>query len=174
MAIGAVIEAIQYSRFLRDPIREVAIVSPLSNWVVIHGDVTVADNSGSAITTPSTQIVDSDARPLDTKGKGTCVILTVQYTAARTLSTDPIFNLFGLDGSGATPIAGIPSPLRTAAASYDWTFADDATNDANDGTYKYTIPQIVDLQGLQYFVAGVKTAGVLSSTGTAKLLARIF
>lgn len=172
MAIGATLEA-KVSSTAGLNIPPVAVASICSDWTVIHGDVTTADNSGSAITTPSTQIVDADAQPLDTKGKGTCVILTVQYTASRTLSTDPIFNLFGLDGSGATPIAGIPSPLLTQAASYDWTFADDATNDANDGTYKYTRPQIVDLQGLRYFVAGVKTAGILSSTGTAKLLARI-
>lgn len=183
LVIGSLVRLLTQNRPLDlGPPECVAVVSPVSDWIVIHGDVATADNAGAAITIPATQIIDADASPLDCLGKGTTVALAVQYTATRTLSTDPVLNLFGLSALDstfaettlATRAAGIATPLLTAAASYDWTFADDATNDATTGLMKMTRVQFVDLQGLRYFVAGVKTAGVLSGAGTAKLLARVF
>lgn len=183
LAIGSLVAALFQNRPQdKGPPQCVAVVSPVSDWIVIHGDVATADNAGSAITIPATQIIDADAVPLDCLGKGTSVIVAVQYTATRTLSTDPIFNFFGLSAldstfaetTNATRAAGIATPLRTAALGYDWTFADDATNDATTGLMKMTMYQTVDLMGLRYFVAGVKTAAVLSGAGTAKLLARVF
>lgn len=189
MAIGTLAQ-VAFAKASRGDPRPMAAVSPVSNWIVVHADVTAADNGGSAITIPSTQIISSNAHVLDCLGCGTLVALVVQYTATRTLNTAPVCNLFGLasvngvvgsDGINFTETGtstrhtGIPTPLRTSPAlSYDWTFSGDATNDANDGTFKYTAPQIVDLMGLPYFLAGVKTAAVLSGAGTAKLLARFF
>lgn len=195
-AIGGILKGI-FEYIGTKSIQPVAVCSPVSDWIVVHGDVATADNAGSAITVPSTQIIDADAHVLSCLGLGTSVQLCVQYTAARTLSTDPIFNLFGLSAADGTStpaadtttglllgqfaqtatgsrIAGIPTGLRTAALAYDFTIADDATNDPSDGTYKYTQVTTVDLIGLPFFGVGVKTAGVLSGAGTAKLLARFF
>jgi hypothetical protein len=193
LAIGSLIQAL-FSGLGQKAPEPVAVVSVVSDWVLLHGDVATADNAGSAITVPSTQIIDADARIVDCLGKGTIAELCVQYTATRTLSTDPVFNLFGLSSAlgTSTPstttgqftptantptsnvISGIPKALRTAALGYDFSVPDDATNDPSDGTYKYTASVTVDLTGLRYLVAGVKTAAVLSGAGTAKLLVRFY
>lgn len=156
-------------------VRHFAPVSLQGDFITIHSDVTAADNSGNAITTPGT-ITSSTITPLILGGIGTIVELTVKYTSSRTLSTDPVLNLFGFDSSGgeATPFGGIPVPLLTTGASYAWTLADDSTNDPTLSGFKYTLPVQIDVRGLWAFGAFVKTAGVLSSTGVATLLARVY
>lgn len=171
MALAANVRA----KFPQQGIQAFSLASLQGDFVTIHSDVTAADNGGSAITAPGA-VASSTISPLLLGGLGSIVELTVKYTSSRTLSTDPIFNLFGFDSSGGetTPFGGIPCPLRTSAASYDWTLADDATNDPTLSSFKYTLAVQIDVRGLWAFGAFVKTAGVLSGAGAATLLARVY
>lgn len=130
-------------------------VSQTSEWttVVAAGAATTADNSGSDITNPATQIAASGAERiiLTREGSGgTYVQFRVKYATAPT--TFPTIQVFGRTGTQAW------ERLKDAGGLIDFTFAAPSVA-LTDGTSTYSdATNPIDVRGCDEILIGVKTA----------------
>ena len=132
-----------------------AVHSPVSAW-------TIAVPDGTALTAtpyqPATALTAETIYKFPLHGFSGFVI-RAKYLRGETLSTDPVVRAWVLKGEEW-------SGVKTSAGAGDITLADDATNDCDDATYKYTLPSDqIDAIGGDWGAVTVKTAGVSSSTG---------
>jgi hypothetical protein len=136
---------------------EVVPVSIISDWIDCCLTPETADNSGSTITNPA-GVTDFLARLLSNVGRGTTAQIRLKYDDGITGETSPVVQPFGLDGNGS------PQRLVNASGTHELTLTMDLTNDVTDGTYKFTQPVEVDMDGNRDILVAIKTA--FNGTGT--------
>lgn len=138
-------------------------MSATSSWEIAISAGGIATQDAATITNPSSEIA-STAIILKRGGKGTLLVVRLQYDDGLTSITDPVIKAFGRTGSD------VWEPLKTRASTPAVTFtvatgADDTTDETE--TYLYTIPSYADAfdcLGCEEIVIGVQTA--LAGTGT--------
>lgn len=135
------------------------VCSPTTDWFVVNSAPTTNDNSGSTVVNPAgitrAAVVD---QAVDVSGQGTTALLSLKYDAEGTL-TDPVVNVFGVDGNGNW------QALADADGNYDITLPT-AAGDVTDGTYSWTVPVEVDCKGNETIYVAVKTAFAASTSVT--------
>lgn len=95
-------------------------------------------------------------------------VARAKYLRGETLTTDPVLRAWILKG---TEWSGV----KTSAGAGDITLADDATNDCDDTTYKYTLPSDqIDGLGADWGAVTTKTAAVSSSSGAVVIEVTLF
>lgn len=140
-------------------------------WATIldaNGPAT-ANNSGSVITNPTTQVTTATTHilKLDADGAspamGTILLLSLGYNASLVVTTNPVVQVFGRAGSSDRW-----QLLVNNAGGLTGTITADTTNDVTDGTLKYTTPHqqynAWDVLGCAEILVAVVTA--LAGTGT--------
>lgn len=136
-------------------------MSATSFWETAISAGGIAVQDAATITNPSTEIA-STATILKRGGKGTLLVVRLQYDDGLTSITDPVIKVFGRTGSDMWEV------LKTRASTPAITFTvTTGANDTTDGTYLYTLPSYVDAfdcLGCEEIVIGVQTA--LAGTGT--------
>jgi len=139
-------------------------VSPQSFTGVWQGVITggrVATQDAATITNPETEITNAASYNLKRGGRGTFLALRLAYDDGLTSITNPVVKVFGRTSSDAWQL------LKTRASALSATLTTAAT-DAQDGTLKYTTPDIEthvwDCFGCEEIIVGVETA--LAGTGT--------
>lgn len=166
MALGTSIEIKDYM----DASASRATVYPAGirgQWVTVidAAGMDDADNAGSNITNPTSQITAATRKLVLAPDQGTLIRVRLQYDDGLSSITDPVIQVFGRHDSDemwmplhtkeTTP--AIVSTLTTAAT------------DLTDGTDKFTAPDpkvnTFDTDGCSEFLFGVKTA--LAGTGNA-------
>jgi len=157
MALGAALDGSELFRRL-DLSRVVCPSNIASDWVDLRdeGSVDAADNAGSDITNPDTQITDAGAHILKKIKAGTVLRLRLRYDDGDTLTTDPVVQVFGRHSDD-----GGWQRLRNKSGNIDLTLSDAAT-DVEDGTDKFSDvdedANSFDLDGCDQVIVGVKTA----------------
>ena len=126
-------------------------VSVLSDWVDVCTAPETADNSGSTIVSPLA-ITRDDQNRLYNSGVGTTLQIRLKYDDGATTLTSPVVQPFGFDGNDS------PHKLVNADGDHELTLTLDGTNDVQDGTYKYSQPVEVDMDGCASVLVAVKTA----------------
>ena len=140
----------------------VAPVSVTSKWTQIIEAGGVASIDAATITNPATQITAA-TRVLHRRGgaAGTTIRVRLGYDDALSAITNAIVELWGRTAGQAW------QRLRNKAGASSATLTTDTTNDATDGTLKYTDPNQTthawDCEGCEEFLVGVTTA--LAGTG---------
>lgn len=121
-----------------------------------------ADNSGSSINSPDTQIATVSRRIIKTAGAGTVLRASMRYDDGLSGITDPVINVVGRMSEQDV----FWRKLFNKAGSYDATLATAAT-DLTSGTFDFTDPHpdnnAWDIDGCDEILIGVKTA--LAATG---------
>jgi hypothetical protein len=136
-------------------------MSATSGWETAISAGGIATQDAATITNPSTQI-GATAQILRRGGKGTLLVVRLQYDDGLSSITDPVIKVFGRTGTDAWEV------LKTIASTPALTYTV-ATNasDTTDGTDKFSIPSYAnafDCLGCEEIVIGVETA--LAGTGT--------
>lgn len=136
-----------------------------SGWVTLlkAGQIATADNGGSDVVNPDTQVDAGNDEILDTRGRATLLLATLGYDDELSGITDPVVQFFGrLKSEG-----GEWMRLQTIARAISMTMTTDTAKDATDGTLKYTTVDIqntvIDLMGCDEVIARVVTP--LGGTG---------
>lgn len=137
-------------------------VSIVSYWVTAvdtNTGLTTADNGGSAVTNPATQITASTRYILDRNDTGgTRIHFRLKYTTGGTTTSYPTITVFGRADS-SEPWQNLPN----LAGNRAFTFVA-APEDAADGTYSYTAvdptANVVDTNGCNEFIVGIEVAAV--------------
>ena len=133
-------------------------VSVISDWVDVCTAPETTDNSGSAVVNPGA-ITRSAQNKIYNHGVGTTLQIRLKYDAGAGTLTNPVVQPFGFDGNG------LPQKLVDADAAHEQTLTLSASSDVTDGTYKYSQPVEVDMDGCASVLVAVKTA-FAASTGT--------
>lgn len=126
-------------------------VSVISDWVDVCDAPETADNSGSTVVNPG-GITRSAQNKLYNHGIGTSLQIRLKYDAGASTLTNPVVQPFGFDGNNS------PQKLVDADGTHELTLTLDGTNDVQDGTYKYSQPVEVDMDGCASVLVAVKTA----------------
>ena len=126
-------------------------VSVISDWVDVCTEPETADNAGSTVVALLSITRDANNR-LYNQGVGTSLQIRLKYDDGAGTLTSPVVQPFGFDGNDS------PQRLVNADGDHELTLTIDATNDVQDGTYKYTQPVEVDMDGCQSVLVAVKTA----------------
>ncbi len=137
------------------------------------GGITAADNSGSDITNPTSQIDGLTKHILKINKRGTFLQVRLVYDDGLTSITDPVIQIFGRYDS-----TNQWQRLRNLSDLVDVTLTTSTSLDVSDGTLLYTDPRFnlhtIDLNATDEILIGVKTN--LSGTGvtnTAILQAKL-
>jgi len=133
-------------------------VSVISDWVDVCTEPEEADNSGSTVVAPLSITREAQNR-LYNHGIGTSAQIRLKYDDGAGTLTNPVVQPFGFDGNDS------PQKLVNADGDHELTLTIDATNDVQDGTYKYTAPVEVDMDGCASILVAIKTA-FNAGTGT--------
>lgn len=127
------------------------------DYLISNGGLETADNGGSSITNPATQVTNSTTRIMKCAGRGTILRLRMRYDDGITTSTDPVVQVFGRFDDGEAW-----QKLVNKAATHEVSFPSTEAADAADGTDKYTDvdpdDHAWDLDGCNEILVGVKTA----------------
>jgi hypothetical protein len=122
----------------------------------------VATIDAATVTNPTSQVVRAGTNIMRADGGGTFLVVRLAYDDGLTAITAPAVKVFGR--------ANLGEPwrlLRTRGGAVQSTLLTAAT-DAEDGTLKYTTPDLTtsvwDVQGCDQFIVAVETA--LAGTGT--------
>jgi len=132
--------------------------SRVSSWFTAHNK---PDAQDAAAVTQVSDVDGDEGREIFAAGRGTHLVLRLGYDDALAAITDPVVVVLGVDENGEV------ERLRNENGGATGTLATDTTNDAEDGTLKYTTPNdnaIFDIRGCHSLVVGVETA--LAGTGT--------
>jgi len=148
------------------------LVSPVGVWTTAHTAPQTADNGGATITKMSEVEDTGKAVEIGVGGRGTSVQIRLSYDDGCTPNVDPVVEVFAIDPNGAV------QKLRNRLGEIAGTLTTDTTNDAEDGTNKFTTPddgQVYDMAGAESLVVAVKTAftvsaGVATSTIQVKII----
>lgn len=156
MAVGSVIsQRTKVDRNAPD-VEAMVPVSVLSDWVDICTAPEAADNSGSTVVAPL-GITRAEQNRLFNRGVGTTLQIRLKYDDGAGSLTAPVVQPFGFDGNNS------PQKLVDANGDHELTLTLDGTNDVQDGTYKYSQPVEVDMDGCASVLVAVKTAFNASS-----------
>lgn len=128
-----------------------------TEWQDVNTAPETADNSGSSVVNPGA-ITRSDVHRVYLNGFGTNALVRLKYDDALTVSADPVVQLFGFD------VAGVVQPLSDSSGNHEKTMTTAASTDVTDGTFKYTVPVKIELDGCSSLLVAIKTA--LAGTGT--------
>lgn len=126
-------------------------VSVISDWVDVCTAPETADNSGSTVVAPLGITREAQNR-IYNHGVGTTLQIRLKYDDGAGTLTSPVVQPFGFDGNNS------PQKLVNADGDHELTLTLDATNDVQDGTYKYSQPVEVDMDGCASVLVAVKTA----------------
>lgn len=140
--------------------------------VIVAGGIDGADNGGSDITNPDTEIAGLPNRLIKVAQRGTFIEFRLAYDDGLSSITDPVIQVFGR--YNAQEQWQRLKNLNDAIDVTVVTAATDVTNATLDFTHPDPQDQTVDLNGTDEVVVGVKTA--LSATGdvtTAYLQAKL-
>lgn len=136
-------------------------VSVVGRWVLICSDLYASDNSGSEVVSPLL-ITRTAQRKFVVSGVGTVLMLCMKYRSNITTVTQmPVVQPFGLDDQG------VPNRLRDASGTHALTLTAATATDVILGSYKYTVPVEVDMDGAEKVLVAVKTP-VTTSGGTSE------
>jgi len=130
---------------------EMVPVSIINDWVDICTAPEAADNAGSTVVAPLA-ITRAEQNRLRNHGYGTTLQIRLKYDDGIGTVTSPVVQPFGFDGNNA------PQRLVDAEGEHELTLTIDLTNDVQDGTYGYTAPVEVDMDGNASVLVAVKTA----------------
>ena len=139
-----------------------------TDWVQLIDNLETADNSGNSITNPVTQITASTKRKLTVQGRGTTLLLMARYDDDTSVTTSPVIQAFGKDANG------IWHKLKNASGTHEITVTCTFATDVQDGTYRYSDPVEVDMDGSVEVLVGIKTAyaGTTNASPVNHLLAK--
>lgn len=160
--------------------------SVVGNWVTCHTDLEDTAESAADLLNPTSATVNATVVPIRIGQNVSKVLLRSRRPAAATITTSPVVRIYGLyctdavantiDQAGTLPTDGTCIPIRldnidSGAAGVTITL--DATNDINDGTYKYSdvislTP--IDLLGARYLMVLVETAANTSASAAQVIL----
>ena len=126
-------------------------VSIISDWVDVCTAPETSDNSGSTVVAPL-GITRAEQNRIYSHGVGTTLQIRLKYDDGASTLTSPVVQPFGFDGNSS------PQKLVDADGTHELTLTLDATNDVQDGTYKYSQPVEVDMDGCASVLVAVKTA----------------
>lgn len=158
MAVGKLhVKRTRVERNMPD-VPSIVPVSVIDDWIDICSAPETADNSGNTIVAPL-GIVRAEQNRLYNNGVGTSLQIRLKYDDGAETLTSPVVQPFGFDGNDS------PQRLVNADGDHELTLTIDATNDVQDGTYKYTQPVEVDMDGSASVLVAVKTA-FNAGTGT--------
>lgn len=132
--------------------------------VIAAGGIASADNSGSTVLIPDSQVVGATNRIFRRqRGRGTILRIRVGYDTTLTSITSPVFNVFGRKDSN--------SPwqrLKNLNGDTDVTVTLSTAADVVVGSLSYSHPDRLvhsfDIDGCDEFLIGTKTA-LAGSTG---------
>lgn len=147
-------------------------ISGIALWTTVRdaGGLDSADNA--TLTNVATQITSGLVYTLDLDRRGGTFV-TVRMAYAGTVTQNPVVKAFGRSST-----AEAWQVLRTKSGSTTATIAVDGTNDATNGTLKYTTPdldtQLWDTQGCRFVVFGLQTPQSGGTASTAFLQAKSF
>ena len=123
---------------------------------------------------PTTQVATTSRHKITIENRlFTALVFSAFYDAAATTPAGGTFRVFGRynDGSGGTQEAY--RALKNRAGNLTRTPPFDATNDASDGTLKYTTPDqsedVFDTLGCNEFLIGTTAAHTVGGSGSATL-----
>lgn len=151
MAVGSVIsQRTKVDRNAPD-VEAMVPVSVISDWVDLCTAPETADNSGSTVVAPL-GITRAEQFRLFTRGIGTTLQIRLKYDDGASTLTSPVVQPFGFDGNNS------PQKLVDADGTHELTLTLDDTSDVQDGTYKYSQPVEVDMDGCASVLVAVKTA----------------
>lgn len=151
MAVGSVIsQRTKVDRNAPD-VEAMVPVSVLSDWIDVCTAPETADNSGNTIVAPLGITREAQNR-LFNRGVGTTLQIRLKYDDGASTLTSPVVQPFGFDGNSS------PQKLVDADGTHELTLTLDGTNDVQDGTYKYSQPVEVDMDGCASVLVAVKTA----------------
>jgi hypothetical protein len=126
------------------------------------GGVGAADNGGSDITNPDTEITATTTHVLKVAKRGTFLQVRLAYDDGLSNITDPVIQIFGRYDSNDQW-----QRLKNLSDSVDITLVTNTSLDVTDGTLKYTDPdsaaQTIDLSATDELLIGIKTN--LQATG---------
>jgi hypothetical protein len=161
----------------QDAIRQaVRPMQAASGWLTVidAAGMDDADNAGSDITTPTSQITLSTRKLVRVDGRGTTLLVRMAYDSGNAPSTDPVIQIFGRRDSSD---AWMRLLNKNATPAYSVTMVDAAGTDVLDGSYKYTAVSptdtAFDLMGCDELLFGVKTAGQGTGIALAFLQAKV-
>lgn len=146
----------------RPPLEMVTQSEIKTAWTVANSAPETADNSGSAVTAPLS-ITRADVHYIAVNGKASKVRVRLKYDDGLSSITDTVVQVFGFDREFGSETGPVGERLVDSSGDHEQTLTTAATDFA-DGTYKYTDPVEVNLNGNNYIMVAVKTA--LSGTGT--------
>lgn len=134
------------------------------------------DNSGSAITDPTTQITASTRKLIATSGAGTLLLIRMMYVAADTITTNPVVQVFGRSSDTEGWMA-----LRNKANSHEITLdaveASDVDTTIGATPYSSTAVDLddhyIDLAGCSQILMGIKTAAAGAAVSLAWIEGKI-
>lgn len=166
MAIGA---AVDYLDALRGNIPtfagEVRPASQQGDWLTVIdvGGMDDADNGGSRITDPVSQIILATRHPIKVPPNVTLLVLSMVYDdAAAAVTDDAVVNVFGRKALSANAAAGRFKRCTNPDGDVDITLTADPTGDVTDGTLKDTRihprEHVLDVYGAEEVWIGVMTA----------------
>lgn len=137
----------------------VSQVAIQSDWVSLVTAPETAE-TGDAVETSKVvrpgAITRSDQRILKINSRGTNLLVMLKYNADGTPNADPVLRIFGRDKNGQWHLLQTTASTPSVEATITTAVATDVQNDA--GTYKFTTPVEVDLQGSLEVMVTVQTA----------------
>lgn len=170
------VQAIDLERIVRP-----AQIASAWSTVIDAAGMDDADNAGSDITAPATQVTLSTRKIWDLSDQykglvGTTLRVRMGYDVNAALTTSPVIEVFGRFDSND---AWKRLLNKNATPAYNVTLTVATTTDVSDGTYKYTecspADHAFDLDGCQELLFAVKTAFAVSagSAATAFMQAKV-
>ncbi|MDE2103977.1 MAG: hypothetical protein KGL39_42465, partial [Patescibacteria group bacterium] len=146
-------------------------VSLMTDWVKVNGTPGHAD--GTPVVNPLT-VSNTSLYPLTVNGLSTQIKVCLRYTTASAPSNGAtvLIQVFGADGGSSNGATTVPQRLVDGLGNHLQTLTVDTTNDAQDGTYSYTMPVTLDMQANQKVYVCVNTILGSGAAGAA-LMARV-
>lgn len=123
-----------------------------SDWVQIIDNLATADNSGNLVLNPGA-VDGTHHHDFRANGRGTTLMARVKYDDVHvTIAASPKIQFFGRDHNGAY------HKLKDATPAHDLTLTCAPTTDHIDGTYRYSDPVEIDLDGCEVVRAAIHVA----------------
>ena len=139
-------------------------ISIQSDWVTFCDAPAVAD--GTPVTAPNA-LTRTNLFWGQMRDAGTILRICLRYKNTATPTTAPKIQVFGRDANN------VVEKLVDAANVHVITLAFVVATDADDGTYKYTDPVEVDIQGSVEALVAINTALAADDTALAQILGRM-
>ena len=170
---GRLAHMVQNSPWTLSTPQRVQPVSPMSQWVLAHGDATQSDNGVADITDPAGITVDR-VKIVRIDSTGTSALISARYVKGA-LPGSIVVQAFGFDRTheqlqdveNSAVENPVPMKLWNKDEDTDLTLTGAAPDPeyTSDGvTYCFTAPVEIDLQANAYLLVAVKTAATAAAS----------